>query len=343
MSAVALTARPETAGEPTRARYPDETGYAERERVRTFYEVYGAGSPTFLFVNPGPFVLSRLWKAQIPFLARHFRAVAYDVRGSGRSDRPAGIDAFRTDELGRDLLSVLDATGTERAIAVTVSAGSRATLWALANAPDRFAGAVFIGPYLPLTRWQPVETMWRTFTEARASRRALRMVADTIAAMPRSLRSPTYRRFARRVGFREGLEKWNAHYWLRNQRGFVEWNFTVLDFVEPHSTRQIEDSIDWSMDPDARTLVDWWLAMDIADGALLRDRAEILAACRRVRCPVLAIQGELDLATPPEWGRALAAATGGRYLEIPATGHIPQARRPVVVNIALREFAESLR
>jgi pimeloyl-ACP methyl ester carboxylesterase len=342
VSAVAVSARHESTKEPTRARHPDETGFAEREGVRLFYEVYGNGELTFLFVNPGPFVHSRLWKAQIPYLARHFRVVAFDVRGSGRSDRPTGVDAYRTDQLGRDALAVLDATGTAQALPVTVSAGSRATLWLLANHPDRFAAATFIGPYLPITRWQPVETMWRTFTEPRASRRAARMVADTIAALPRSLRSPTYRRFARRVRFLEGLEKWNRDYWLVDQRGFVEWNFETLDFVEPHSTRQIEDSIEWGMSPDPQTMVDWWLAMDIVDGALLRNRDEILAACRRVRCPVLVIQGELDLATPPEWGRALAEATAGRYVEIAATGHVPQARRPVVVNIALREFAESL-
>ena len=33
------------AGDPTRARYPDDEGYVERDGVRTFYEVYGDGEP----------------------------------------------------------------------------------------------------------------------------------------------------------------------------------------------------------------------------------------------------------------------------------------------------------
>ncbi|NUT54911.1 MAG: alpha/beta hydrolase, partial [Thermoleophilia bacterium] len=44
--AVELTA----AREQSRARYPDEEGYVERDGVRVFYEVYGSGEPTFLLL-----------------------------------------------------------------------------------------------------------------------------------------------------------------------------------------------------------------------------------------------------------------------------------------------------
>jgi len=74
--------------EQTRARYPDEEGYVERDGVRTFYEIYGVGEPTLLFVPPWSIVHSRIWKMQIPYLARHARAITFDPRGNGRSDRP---------------------------------------------------------------------------------------------------------------------------------------------------------------------------------------------------------------------------------------------------------------
>jgi pimeloyl-ACP methyl ester carboxylesterase len=225
---------------------------------------------------------------------------------------------------------------------VSLSAGARAQLWLAANHPDRVAGTVFIAPYLPLTRWQPVETMRKTYMEPRAGRRAARMILDTTIAMPRNLRSPSWRHFARHVKFLEGVRKFNGPYWLQDQRGFLEWNFGVLDLSDPHSTRQLEDSIEWGLDADAETLVDAFRAMDIEPDAPYRERDEILAACRRVESPVFVIQGEHDLATPPDWARALAKATGARYMEVPGSGHVPQARRPVVVNIALREFAESL-
>ena len=39
------------AREQTRARYPDECGYAERDGVRVYYEAYGEGGPLVLEVR----------------------------------------------------------------------------------------------------------------------------------------------------------------------------------------------------------------------------------------------------------------------------------------------------
>jgi hypothetical protein len=40
--------------EQTRARYPDEEGYVERDGVRVFYEVYGDAPTTFLLFPTSP-------------------------------------------------------------------------------------------------------------------------------------------------------------------------------------------------------------------------------------------------------------------------------------------------
>ena len=79
--------------EQTRARYPDDEGFVERDGVRLFYEVYGHGEPTVLLLPTWSIVHSRHWKMQIPYLARHCRVVAFDGRGNGRSDRPKGVRA----------------------------------------------------------------------------------------------------------------------------------------------------------------------------------------------------------------------------------------------------------
>ena len=103
-------------GEQTRARYPDEAGYVERDGVRVFYEVYGSGEPTFLLLPTWSIIHSRQWKAQIPFLAREHRVVTFDGRGNGRSDRPTESEAYDEREFALDALAVLDATATERAV-----------------------------------------------------------------------------------------------------------------------------------------------------------------------------------------------------------------------------------
>ena len=56
--------------------------------MRVFYEVYGSGEPTILFCPTWTLVHSRVWKMQIPYLARHHRVVVFDPRGNGKSDRP---------------------------------------------------------------------------------------------------------------------------------------------------------------------------------------------------------------------------------------------------------------
>ena len=106
----------DTAQEQTRARYPDRTGYVERDGVRVFWEEYGHGEPTIFFLHGWPIAHSRVWKGQIPYFARHAHVITMDARGNGRSDRPLDSAAHAHAEHVGDLIAVLDATGTERAL-----------------------------------------------------------------------------------------------------------------------------------------------------------------------------------------------------------------------------------
>lgn len=95
-----------------RAREPDESGYIERDGVKVYYEVFGTGDPTILFCPTWTFVHSRIWKMQVPYLARHHRAIVFDPRGNGRSDRPDTVEAYAEQEFAPDAIDILDATGT---------------------------------------------------------------------------------------------------------------------------------------------------------------------------------------------------------------------------------------
>src|SRR2546427_1881568 len=125
-----IRTRPPQATEPprreqTRARYPDKTGFVERDGVRVFYEVYGSGEPTILLLPTWSIVHSRIWKMQIPDLARRYRVVTFDPRGNGRSDRPASADGYAETEYAADAQAVMDATATQRAILVSLSMGAQ--------------------------------------------------------------------------------------------------------------------------------------------------------------------------------------------------------------------------
>ena len=192
MTAVEELPGARTVPEQTRARYPDATGYAERDGVRLFWERYGDGETTVFLLPTWSIVHARVWKAQIPYLARHYRVLTFDGRGNGRSDRPAGAGAYTEREFAADALAVLDATATRRAMLVSLSCGA---LWATllaADHPDRVTGAFYICPAVGLAPPHP-ERAVHSFLEP----------LDTD----------------------EGWARYNQHYWLRDYRGFLEFFF----------------------------------------------------------------------------------------------------------------------
>jgi pimeloyl-ACP methyl ester carboxylesterase/predicted glycosyltransferase len=286
------------APEQSRARYPDSEGYVERDGVRVFYEVYGEGEPTVLLLPTWSIVHSRFWKAQIPYLARHCRVIAFDGRGNGRSDRPPGAAAYHPDEFVLDTLAVMDATATERASIVGLSCGARWGTILAAEHPERVEKAVFIGPALALAPSHPER-------EAHA--------------------------FDEPLNTEEGWAKYNSHYWRKDYRDFLEF-FLGKCCNEPHSSKQIEDGVAWALDTDPQVLADTVRGLGLATREPIRD------TCARIACPTLVIHGDLDLIRPHAQGQALARATHGELVTLEDAGHLPTGRDPVKVNLLLRDF-----
>jgi 3-oxoadipate enol-lactonase len=81
------------------------------------------------------------------------RVIAYDARGHGRSTPAPSPEAYSYDDLGSDLIAVLDDRGIERGVLAGASMGAHTLLWAALNAPERVAGLVVITPaYDPATQ-----------------------------------------------------------------------------------------------------------------------------------------------------------------------------------------------
>jgi pimeloyl-ACP methyl ester carboxylesterase/predicted glycosyltransferase len=286
--------------EQTRAMYPDETGFVERDGVRVCWERYGAGEQTVLLLPTWEIAHSRVWKCQIPDLARRFQVVTFDPRGNGLSDRPREASAYDRREFAGDAIAILDALGVERAVVVSWCAGFGVLL--AAEHPGRVSALVDVASDMQLTTGPDEETSY-PFDE----------VLDT----------------------GQGWAKWNRHYWLRDWPGFVEFFYTQV-FSETHSTKQIEDAVGWALQTDPQTMVRGMEADWPADWA---DREQALELCGRVRCPVLVIQGTNDEVVGAARGPAIAAAIpGARLLLLEGSGHAPQLRDPVRFNLELRGF-----
>ncbi|MBV8218302.1 MAG: alpha/beta fold hydrolase, partial [Solirubrobacterales bacterium] len=102
-----------------------------------------------------PIAHSRFWKLQIPYLSRHCRVVAFDGRGGGRSDQPAGAHSYAIDEIVADVLAVMDATGTASATLVGFSCAALCATVLAADHPQRVCGVVHIGPAVALAPMHP--------------------------------------------------------------------------------------------------------------------------------------------------------------------------------------------
>jgi pimeloyl-ACP methyl ester carboxylesterase/predicted glycosyltransferase len=289
-----------TPTEQSRARYPDREGYVERDGVRVFYEVYGGGTQTIVLLPTWSIVHSRLWKAQIPYLARHARVVTFDGRGNGRSDRPAGVAPYAPHEFAADTLAVMDEVGVDHATLVACSCGALWSTIVAADHPERVDGIVYIAPAVGLAPGLPERQVPVEFDDE----------------------AETY----------EGWQKYNSHYWSREYRDFLEFFFSKC-FPEPHSTKQIEDAVGWALETDPETLADTSRAIDLCG------TEEFRATCERVQCPTLVIHGDIDLIRPHAQGAALAEATRGTLVTLEGAGHLPQARDPVKINLMLRDFA----
>jgi pimeloyl-ACP methyl ester carboxylesterase len=285
-----------------RAREPDDEGFVERDGVKVHYEVHGDGPVDVVLLPTWSVVHARIWKAQVPYLSRRARVIVVEGRGNGRSDRPQDPAAYAEEEFAADALAVMDQVGVGAAVLVSLSRGSQRALLLAAEHHERVLGAVFLAPGLPTTPPDPD-------------------VVDEPFDVPLSTD--------------EGWAKFNAAYWQRDYRGFLDFFFDRC-FTEPHSTKQQEDAVGWALETDPDTLIATVLAPDL-------DHQRVLELTAQVRCPVLVIHGDGDAIIPHSVGEALAALTGGDLLTVRGGGHGPQGRDPVMVNLALADFLDRVR
>jgi 3-oxoadipate enol-lactonase len=76
-----------------------------------------------------------MWDEQMGFLETDFRVLRYDTRGHGASDAPNG--AYTLEQLGHDLIGILNSLGIEKVIFVGLSMGGMIGQSVALNYPDR--------------------------------------------------------------------------------------------------------------------------------------------------------------------------------------------------------------
>ena len=288
-----------------RAVEPAEAAFVTSpDGVRIAYEIFGGGDPTILFLPSTPIVHSRQWKGQVPYFSRRHRVIAFDGRGNGRSGRPSEPADYHDDRYLDDVAAVLDGTGTERAVLVGLCVDGvwRAIRYAAAN-PSRVHGLVAFAAGVP--RLVPSHP-W--YANARFD--------DDM---------PTY----------EGWAKLNRHHWRRDYADFARFFFEEIT-SEPHSTKAIEDAVDWALDGSVDAMI------ADADADFPFDLAAIEAICRAVQCPMLVVHGTEDSCQPLARAERLSEITGAPLVVIEGADHMIPARHPVLANLLIRDFVRSI-
>jgi len=76
-----------------------------------------------------------LWDAQMSALSAYFRVLRFDLPGHGRSSAPPG--PYSVEQLGANLVALLDALSVDRASCCGVSLGGIIGMWLAAHHPER--------------------------------------------------------------------------------------------------------------------------------------------------------------------------------------------------------------
>lgn len=142
--------------------HPPPTQYAQSGDISIAYQVSGNG-PIDLIVSPGYVShLDLAWDEPsfarcLERLGSFARLIRFDKRGTGLSDREAGIPSLeqRTD----DIRAVLDAAGSRRAAILGVSEGGPMSVLFAATYPERTEALILYGTYAR-TAWAP-DYAWR--------------------------------------------------------------------------------------------------------------------------------------------------------------------------------------
>ena len=126
---------------------PTRDGFVERDGVRTWYAQFGDDGPWLVFAPVYQIANTHLFKGIVPWLSQHFRVAVMDLRGNGRSDRPATQEQYSFEHYYADFVNVLDRLEIDRAAVVGVSATAMCAIRLAVEQPWRVSQLVIAGGY----------------------------------------------------------------------------------------------------------------------------------------------------------------------------------------------------
>jgi 3-oxoadipate enol-lactonase len=103
--------------------------------VEVPYRVDGPEDAPVLVLSNSLGSTSDMWDPQVPALTERFRVIRYEIRGHDSAPVPDG--PYSLDDLGGDVVALLDRLGVECAHFAGLSLGGMTGMWLAVNAPER--------------------------------------------------------------------------------------------------------------------------------------------------------------------------------------------------------------
>lgn len=119
--------------------------YFDSKGVQIYYEEHGGGEPVVL-VHGFASRADHNWGVDwFNSLGAHYRVVALDCRGHGRSGKPHELEAYADRTMGDDVIRLMDHLGIRRSLLMGYSMGARISLGLMLSHPERLRAVVLGG------------------------------------------------------------------------------------------------------------------------------------------------------------------------------------------------------
>jgi len=271
------------------------------------------------------------WRHQLAALAPRFRVVAPDLRGYNESERPSGVDAYRTEVLVADVLGLVHAFGERQAVIVGHDwGGAIAWLFAMQHPEATRRLAVLNCPHPAI-------------------------MAEHLRRNPRQLLRSWYMLFFQIPWLPETLLGLNRAWPIGRaiRRSAVQrQRFTDddLDHLRDAASRPgaLRAAIHYYRamlrGAHGRAALPEWLQRFLYGDVPRPDAPRTLDEWPRIGAPTLLVWGEQDVALGRELTQGTEALVAAPFTlrYVPDAGHWVQQEQPEVVNAALLEFLADL-
>jgi pimeloyl-ACP methyl ester carboxylesterase len=259
----------------------------------------------------------RTWRGVAPDLARDFRVIAPDQRGFGASDKPEGVEAYRTDRILEDLIALADTLGLRRFTLVGHDWGGAVAWLAALKHPDRLSRLVIVNAPHPLV-----------FQKSLFDDPAQRAASQYINAF----RNPMMEKGIEAMGLETFFSKTFASH-------------ADVSLLSEEERQAYLD--DWGAPGAMTAMLNWYRASEIVVPTVGEEApppAWTKAPFPKIGVPTLVIWAMRDTALLPVQFHGLNDLVEDlRLVTIPDAGHFVPWEQPQTVATAIRDFMHDAR